>query len=255
MNKQFWLLLVSMFIYALLLQGCCEDGGCRVVLDEKDKKQMEQAKQYPVVDVFEKFYQTNKTYSLAFDYLNQKGTVLLQVEPKPAKTKRWHGMTLYRSDILTVSKNKNIFLDNSMVTQYFTKQPFRWIGLSDENTTYDILGQNGQLSKLGQLPQKAKVGNYGVMYTAQSYANPQKNMVDGIRTAIWQLEEARHQTAYLCEVMSVEYIKVNQKYLDDKRSLCLHINQKGDILGIKMTVHQGENELVLQSVDHHDQNP
>lgn len=184
--------------------------------------------QYPVETAMLNIYTKARSESLVATVGNQSASADIKVTPKGRMT--FNNKTVQGAEIGTINKVNNQVTSQSIATNYFTLNPLRFHGFTDNSGKYAVSNQTTTIPKM------ASLGDSSKLITETVYSDSSMRKKIATYNQDWSLTRDTNNTAWFCIETSSNLLLNNDP--EGTSSECYKINARGDILASKVTLSQ-----------------
>ena len=190
--------------------------------------------QYPVETALLNIYTRSRSETLYAVEDDQQIVSEIRVTPKGVMN--FDGKSLQAAETSYVISWDGEVVSESKSLNYFTLNPVRFYGFTNDSGEYSIANQTTAMPKI------AKIGSSSALVTENVYSDSRKRqLIEKFRQG-WSLSQASRNTAWFCMNTSDNLLVDSQA--PDLSSHCYKINAKGDILDSKLTLSEPTNNGV-----------
>ena len=190
--------------------------------------------QYPVETALLNIYTRSRSETLYAVEDDQQIVSEIRVTPKGAMS--FDGKSLQAAETSYVISWDGEVVSESKSLNYFTLNPVRFYGFTNDSGEYSIANQTTAMPKI------AKIGDSSALITENVYSDSSKRKLIDKFSQAWSLSQASRNTAWFCMNTSGNLLLDSQAA--DVSSHCYKINAKGDLLDSKLTLSEPTNNGV-----------
>lgn len=187
--------------------------------------------QYPIEAAMLNIYTKARSEKLMAVVGNQSASADIKVAPKGRMT--FNNKQVQGAEISTVNKVNNRVTSQSVATNYFTLNPLRFHGFTDNSGKYAVSNQTTTIPKMANLGASSK------LITETVYADSTMRKKIATYNQDWSLTRDTNNTAWFC-IETSGNLMLNYDP-EGTSSECYKINAQGDILDSKVTLSQPTN--------------